>query len=136
MKLEFIQPSKPTQNSYIERFNKTCREELLDFFLFDSLMEVKEIAENWLKQYNKKRPHNSLAICPRQSTSCKNSPTKASTFGWHLLEEVYVLTLDGCRHKTASIVEFRMMRKQGAHLIRANRIRVGYISARARQLTS
>ena len=60
--LEFIQPGESTQNSYIERFNKTYREEVLDFYLFKSLTEVKEITENWLRQYNEDRAHEFVAI--------------------------------------------------------------------------
>ena len=56
VKLQFIQPGKPTQNSFIERFNRTFREEVLDFYLFKNLNEVRQISEQWLMQYNEERP--------------------------------------------------------------------------------
>ncbi len=54
VKLEFIQPGKPTQNAFIERFNRTYRTEIL------KLNEVREITEIWLSEYNCERPHESL----------------------------------------------------------------------------
>jgi putative transposase len=64
--LKFIQPGKPAQNGYIERFNRTFREEVLSMHLFRNLDQVTEISNKWIWMYNNKRPHCSLAnLSPR-----------------------------------------------------------------------
>ena len=64
IKLLHIQPGKPAQNGFIERFNRTYREAILDMNLFNSLAEVESITKEWLEIYNNKRPHESLAGLP------------------------------------------------------------------------
>jgi len=60
VQLGHIQPGKPAQNAYIERFNRTFRTEVLDAYAFSSLQEVRDIAELWLEEYNAVRPHQAL----------------------------------------------------------------------------
>jgi putative transposase len=69
-----IQPGKPAhivlaflrENAYIERFNRTFREDVLDAYLFDNLNKVRLIAERWLEEYNTIRPHEALqGLSPR-----------------------------------------------------------------------
>jgi len=57
---EHIQPGKPTQNSLIERFNRTFRQDVLNSYLFETLSQVHKYANAWLWMYNNERPHSSL----------------------------------------------------------------------------
>lgn len=55
-----IQPGKPQQNAYVERYNRTVRYDWLAQYLFDSIAEVQEFATRWPWSYNHERPNMTL----------------------------------------------------------------------------
>lgn len=64
--LLYIQPGKPTQNAYVERFNRTARHEWLEMHLFESIDHAQWLATQWLWQYNNERPNSAIGgIAPR-----------------------------------------------------------------------
>ncbi len=60
IEIKYIQPGKPVQNAYIERFNRLFREDILDAYIFDNINQVKILAEEWMDDYNNNHPHSSL----------------------------------------------------------------------------
>ena len=65
--LQYIQPGKPQQNAYVERYNRTVRHEWLDQYMFATIEEVQDYATEWLWTYNNDRPNMGLGgITPAQ----------------------------------------------------------------------
>jgi putative transposase len=64
VRLEFIQPGKPTQNAYAESFNGRLRDECLNANWFTSLIDARRKIESWRQDYNQVRPHSSLDYLP------------------------------------------------------------------------
>ena len=55
--LAHIQPGKPQQNAYVERYNRTVRQEWLGLHIFETIDEVQQIATEWLWSCNNERPN-------------------------------------------------------------------------------
>lgn len=60
VKLQFIQPGKPTQNAFVESFNGKFRDGCLNQHWFKDLIDAKQIIHQWRVHYNEERPHSSL----------------------------------------------------------------------------
>ena len=60
VRLEYIQPGKPKQNAFIERYNRTVRGELLSQYIFETIEEAHDQATEWLWTYNNERPNMAI----------------------------------------------------------------------------
>ncbi len=58
--IDYIKPGSPYQNGFVERFNRTYRDDILDLYLFESLNEVRLMTDDWMQLYNYERPHDGL----------------------------------------------------------------------------
>ena len=67
IQLLFIQPGKPQQNAYVERYNRTVRYDWLSQYIFATIEEVQQHATQWLWTYNNERPNMAIGgITPKQ----------------------------------------------------------------------
>ena len=58
--LDFSRPGKPTDNSFVETFNGSLRDECLNVHWFESVRDAAASIEAWRRDYNESRPHMAL----------------------------------------------------------------------------
>ena len=80
IQIQFIQPGRPMQNGYIERFNRIYRESILDAYLFFELEQVRILTDEWIDEYNNRRPHESLGNLTPNEWKMKQLKPELSTF--------------------------------------------------------
>ncbi len=67
IRIEHIQPGKPQQNAYVERYNRTVRYGWLNLQLFESIEQVQDSVTRWLCTYDHEHPNMALGgITPMQ----------------------------------------------------------------------
>jgi len=67
IKRVYSEPGKPMQNGYVERFNRTFREDILDAYIFSSIRQFQIVADKIIDDYNDNHPHESLGYqSPRE----------------------------------------------------------------------
>jgi putative transposase len=63
----FVEKASPQQNSFIERFNGSMRDEVLHGEEFDTILEARVLIAEWLILYNTQRPHRGLGMMTPQA---------------------------------------------------------------------
>ena len=72
--LHFIQSCKPQQNGFNVRFIRKYRHKVHAAYLFENLMEVRNITESWITIYSEEKPHRSPG-----RVATRNCQAKAET---------------------------------------------------------
>ncbi len=88
-----MEPGKSTQNSYIEGFNRTCRDTILNIYVFKTLNEVRDRTEVWLREYNHEWPHDSLGDLTLNHSKGKTLILSAPKKGMFTITNSYKLLL-------------------------------------------
>ncbi len=77
----YIDPGKPQQNAFIESFNGSLRDELLNEEIFDTLDDARRKLALWRYDYNAVRPHSSLGNQTPAEARRARSPQIAQASG-------------------------------------------------------
>jgi putative transposase len=66
IEFKYIQPEKPTQNGFRERYNDSHLRCVLNKHIFENINQVRELTQIWMQDYNHYRPHDALGTSLRR----------------------------------------------------------------------
>ena len=116
IELRYIQPGKPVRNTFIERFNRTYREEVLDAYLFHSTQEAQAISDAWLVAYKSADPTTRWVGCPRSRTCRASQPRPGPVIRG---------LLDGGAYHSLGVLDGTAVLKIGRDTSRPERVAAG-----------
>jgi putative transposase len=93
----YIDPGKPSQNGYTESLNGKIRDEFLNEHWFTSIAEAKQLAAEWLHDYNHVRPHSSLNYQTPKEFIAKNQNQKIQKISGGMSPDPLALTPSGAK---------------------------------------
>ncbi|VEG51768.1 transposase ISMyma01_aa2-like protein [Mycolicibacterium aurum] len=112
----FIDPGSPWQNAFIESFNGRLRDELLNSWRFDSLLEARVIIEDWRRDYNANRPTPPTTNSPQPSLpSSGPRPTNRKSHSDWTTNRVPLKRSDGAPWPSRRTSPLRVLRSLRRH---------------------
>ena len=76
--IQSISKGAPDQNAYVERFNRTYRDAVLNLYPFRHLADVREATCWWRIDYDEHRTHNGRTPVECMNQNVENSPFQRS----------------------------------------------------------
>jgi len=109
VRLDFIQPGKPTQNAHVESFNGRFRDECLSEDRFPTLARARLEIERWGVDYNTQRPHSALGyVTPKMfadQARQKVPPSAGAAAALDGFAEQAPRQFIACEHQDRSMIE-------------------------------
>ena len=76
----FMQPRKPSQNAFVECFNRSFSDQVLNANLFNSVDQAQEAADDWVQNCNEFSPYESVGDLATMESMPRKLVKEVSSF--------------------------------------------------------